>query len=90
MLPLVNKSLAIFQWKQDVGQAEALCMEALEIDPDCDVAVATLAQLSLQQGKIDDAIKWFERSGKLSRTEAELINAITCEFTRNPYVGGWN
>ena len=55
-------------------------MEALDIDPDCDVAVATLAQLSLQQGKIDDAIKWFERSGKLSRTEAELVNAITCKL----------
>jgi import receptor subunit TOM70 len=78
VLPLVNKSLAIFQWKQDVGQAEALCKEALEIDPDCDVAVATLAQLSLQQGRIDEAIPWFERSAKLSRTEGELINAITC------------
>jgi import receptor subunit TOM70 len=59
-------------------QAEALCNEALAIDPDCDVAVATLAQLSLQQGKIDDAIKWFEKSGKLARTEGELANAITC------------
>ena len=33
MLPLVNKSLAIFQWKQDIAQAEVLCAEALEIDP---------------------------------------------------------
>lgn len=80
VLPLVNKSLAIFQWKQDIGQAESLCKEALDIDPDCDVAVATLAQLSLQQGRIDEAITWFERSGKLARTEGELINAITCEF----------
>jgi import receptor subunit TOM70 len=78
VLPLVNKALAIFQWKQDMPQAEALCNEALAIDPDCDVAVATLAQLSLQQGKIDDAIKWFEKSGKLARTEGELANAITC------------
>ena len=43
------------------------------------MAVATLAQLSLQQGKIDDAIEWFEKSAKLARTEGELINAITCE-----------
>lgn len=61
-------------------QAEALCNEALTIDPDCDVAVATLAQLSLQQGKIDEAIKWFEKSGQLARTEGELANAITCEL----------
>ena len=80
VLPLVNKSLAIFQWKQDIVQAESLCREALEVDPDCDVAVATLAQLSLQQGKIDEAIKWFEQSGQLARTEGELINALTCMF----------
>ena len=54
------------------------------MDPDCDVAVATLAQLSLQQGKIDEAIKWFEQSGPLARTEGELINALTCKFTSLP------
>lgn len=79
VLPFVNKALALFQWKQDINGAEALCKEALEIDPDCDVAVATLAQLSLQQGKIDEAIKWFEKSAQLARTEGELVNAITCE-----------
>jgi import receptor subunit TOM70 len=78
VLPLVNKALAIFQWKQDMPAAERLCNDALAIDPDCDVAVATLAQLCLQQGKIDEAIKWFEMSGKLARTEGELANAITC------------
>ncbi|BEJ13692.1 hypothetical protein CspHIS471_0308660 [Cutaneotrichosporon sp. HIS471] len=79
VLPYVNKALALFQWKQDIGAAEALCKEALEIDGDCDVAVATLAQLSLQQGNIDEAIKWFEKSGQLARTEGELVNAITYE-----------
>ena len=44
------------------------------------MAVATLAQLSLQQGKIDEAIGWFEKSARLARTEGELINAITCEL----------
>ena len=78
VLPLVNKSLAMFQWKQDMSQAEALCEEALKLDPDCDVAVATLAQLALQQSKIGDAIKWFEKSAQLARTEPELMNAITC------------
>ncbi|KAK4689665.1 hypothetical protein P7C73_g431, partial [Tremellales sp. Uapishka_1] len=79
VLPLVNKALAIFQWKQDIAASEQLCKEALEIDSECDVAVATLAQLSLQQGKIDQAIMWFEKSAKLARTEPELINAITYE-----------
>ncbi|KAJ9093481.1 hypothetical protein QFC19_008340 [Naganishia cerealis] len=79
VLPLVNKALAVFQWKQDMATAEALCKEALEIDEECDVAVATAAQLSLQQGKIPEAIKWFEQSAKLARTEAELTAAITYE-----------
>lgn len=59
--------------------AEDLCRQALDIDPDCDVAIATLAQLSLQQGKIAEAIEWFEKSAKLARTEVELSTAITCE-----------
>ncbi|OWZ75289.1 mitochondrial outer membrane 72K protein [Cryptococcus neoformans Bt85] len=86
VLPFVNKALALFQWKQDIAGAEALCKEALEIDPDCDVAVATLAQLSLQQGKIDEAIKWFEKSAQLARTEGELINAITYEHASKAQV----
>ncbi|EPQ29817.1 uncharacterized protein PFL1_02490 [Pseudozyma flocculosa PF-1] len=79
VLPMINKALALFQWKQDMAAAEDLCRRALDKDEDCDVAVATLAQLSLQQGKIQDAIKYFERSAKIARTEPELINAITYE-----------
>lgn len=79
VLPMINKALALFQWKQQMAEAEALCRKALDKDPDCDVAVATLAQLSLQQGKIKDAIDFFERSAEIARTEPELINAITYE-----------
>lgn len=77
VLPMINKALALFQWKQEMTTAEELCRKALEKDPDCDVAVATLAQLSLQQGKIKEAIDFFERSAQIARTEPELINAIT-------------
>jgi tetratricopeptide (TPR) repeat protein len=82
VLPWVNKALGVFQWKQDMPQAEDLCKEALEMDPECDVAIATLAQLSLQQGKISEAIDWFEKSAKLARTEVELTTAITCGSRR--------
>jgi import receptor subunit TOM70 len=77
VLPMINKALALFQWKQEMRGAEDLCRSALEKDPDCDVAVATLAQLSLQQGKLKEAIDFFERSAQIARTEPELINAIT-------------
>lgn len=79
VLPMINKALLLFQWRQDLRGAEELCRKALEIDPDCDVAIATLAQLSLQQGRIPEAIKHFERSAQIARTEPELINAITYE-----------
>ncbi|TIA92526.1 hypothetical protein E3P99_00594 [Wallemia hederae] len=79
VLPKINKALAIFQWKQDFVGAEALVREAVTSDPDNDVAIGTLAQLCLQQGKIDEAIEAFEKSAQVSRTEPELVNAITYE-----------
>ncbi|KAI0919491.1 hypothetical protein AcV5_001544 [Taiwanofungus camphoratus] len=79
-LPQVNKGLALYQWKQDIGAAERCCQEALRIDPECEAAVATLAQLSLQQGKIDVAMEMFERQADLARSEPELMNALTYQF----------
>ncbi|KAK4457286.1 hypothetical protein QBC42DRAFT_40841 [Cladorrhinum samala] len=83
VLPLINKSLALFQWKKDFGEAEKLCEKALIIDPECDIAVATMAQLLLQQGRVVDALKYFERAAELARTEGELVNALSyAEATR--------
>lgn len=79
VLPKINKALAIFQWKQDFAGAESLVREAVASDPENDVAIGTLAQLCLQQGKIDEAIEAFEKSAQVSRTEPELVNAITYE-----------
>lgn len=80
VLPYVNKGLAIFQWKQDIDAAEECCREALSIDSDCDAAVATLAQLSLQQNKLVEAAKLFESHSQLARTEPELMNALTYQY----------
>ena len=53
------------------------------VDPECDIAVATMAQLLLQQGKVTDALKYFERAADLSRTEGEIVNALSyAEATR--------
>ncbi|KAF2842094.1 mitochondrial outer membrane 72K protein [Patellaria atrata CBS 101060] len=83
VLPLINKALALFQWKQDFSEAEKLCQKSLIIDPECDIAVATMAQLLLQQGKVTDALKYFERAAELSRTEGEIVNALSyAEATR--------
>ncbi|KAK4982669.1 TOM (translocase of outer membrane) complex component [Elasticomyces elasticus] len=101
VLPLINKALALFQWKQDFKAAEDLCKQALisesfylrgvismlnkviPVDPECDIAVATMAQLLLQQGKVTDALTYFERAAELSRTEGEIVNALSyAEATR--------
>ncbi|KAF2185982.1 mitochondrial precursor protein [Zopfia rhizophila CBS 207.26] len=83
VLPLINKALALFQWKNDFKEAEELCKKALIIDPECDIAVATIAQLLLQQGKVTDALEYFEKAAELSRTEGEIINALSyAEATR--------
>lgn len=102
VLPLINKALALFQWKQDFSAAEELCQKALismssrcitvetqtltsnlAVDPECDIAVATMAQLLLQQGKVTEALKYFERAAELSRTEGEIVNALSyAEATR--------
>lgn len=83
VLPLINKALALFQWKQDFSAAEELCRKALIIDPECDIAVATMAQLLLQQGKVTEALTYFERAAELSRTEGEIVNALSyAEATR--------
>ena len=57
---MVNKGLALYQWKQDI-----------------EAAVATLAQLSLQQSKIDTAVDLFKRQMELARSEPELANTLT-------------
>lgn len=79
VLPIINRALALFQWKQDYVTAEKVCREAIQIDPECDVGVATLAQLLLQQNKVHEAVDMFKRSAELARTEAELVNALTYE-----------
>ncbi|KAL7270096.1 TOM (translocase of outer membrane) complex component [Rhizina undulata] len=83
VLPLINKALALFQWKQEFSEAEQLCKRALILDPDCDIAVATMAQLLLQQGRVTEALEFFEKAAELSRTEAEIVNALSyAEATR--------
>jgi tetratricopeptide (TPR) repeat protein len=80
VLALVNKGLALFQWKNDVRAAEQFCEEAIRIDPESEAAVATLAQLSLQQNKIDVAVKLFDKQAELARSEPELVSALTYRY----------
>lgn len=42
-----------------------------------------MAQLLLPQGRVTEALEFFERAAELSRTEAEIVNALSyAEATR--------
>lgn len=47
------------------------------MDPESDLAVATLAQLLLQDGRAPEALEYFDKSVELGRTEQELVSAIS-------------
>lgn len=80
VLPMVNKALAVFQWRNDIDAADALLKEAIKIDPECDSALATLAQFTLQQGSLAEAIELFTKHAEIARTEAELEQALTFKY----------
>ncbi|KAI8991269.1 hypothetical protein BDF20DRAFT_904021 [Mycotypha africana] len=76
-LPYINKAMLMYQVMGDVEEATQLCKNALEMDPACDAAVASLAQILLEQGKPEEALQYYEMAIDLARTEAELEHAIS-------------
>ena len=83
VLPLVNKGLALYQRDNNPAHAQEHCEEALKLDPECEAAVATLAQLFLQQQQLDKATEMFKLQAELARSEPELLNALTYQFVSN-------
>ncbi|KAI8637039.1 hypothetical protein BD408DRAFT_396385 [Parasitella parasitica] len=76
-LPYINKAMLMYQVMGNIEEATQLCQSALEVDPACDAAVASLAQILLEQGKPEEALKYYEMAINLARTEAELEHAIS-------------
>ncbi|CEP17018.1 hypothetical protein [Parasitella parasitica] len=76
-LPYINKAMLMYQVMGNIEEATQLCESALEVDPACDAAVASLAQILLEQGKPEEALKYYEMAINLARTEAELEHAIS-------------
>nr|KAJ3420836.1 TOM (translocase of outer membrane) complex component [Polyrhizophydium stewartii] len=77
-LPYINKSILYLQWKQDLPSAEAECRKALMVDPLCDIAYTQLAQLLCHQNRIEEALKVYDDAIQVTRTEAEVMNVISC------------
>ncbi|KAJ3086149.1 TOM (translocase of outer membrane) complex component [Physocladia obscura] len=77
-LPYINKSILYLQWKRDPLTAEKFCRRATEVDATCDIAYIQLAQLLIHQNRLEDALAAYDSAIAVTRTEAELVNAISC------------
>lgn len=73
---MVNKATAVFHWKRDTEGAEALCKEALEIDPLCDGAYAALGQMYLQMHDYEKAITAFRQLLDVSTNMGQIALAL--------------
>ncbi|KAI8916161.1 hypothetical protein EDD86DRAFT_273010 [Gorgonomyces haynaldii] len=78
-LPYINKAILFLQWKQDASKAEEQCRLALEQDPLCDIAYTQLAQLLCHQNRVDEALTIYDKAITVTRTEAEIMNVISCQ-----------
>lgn len=77
-LPLINQASLISRESYDkLDDAEALLVEACDLDPKSELARISLAQLKLQKEEVDDAIELFEESSNLARTIEEKVQATS-------------
>jgi len=83
VMPLVNRSVLELQYNKNPKLAEKYLKQALELDPENDLAIATLAQILLTEGRAPEALEYFDKAVELGRTEQELIASISyAEATR--------
>ncbi|KAJ1672838.1 TOM (translocase of outer membrane) complex component, partial [Spiromyces aspiralis] len=76
-LPYVNQAIAVFQSTGDVQKALSLIRDALEVDAECELAVAALSQIYLQMGMFEESLAMLRRAVELAKSEEEMISAIT-------------
>jgi len=86
VLPIVNKATAVFHWKRDAAGAEALCKEALEIDPLCDGAYAALGQMYLQMHDYEKAITAFHQLLDISTNMGQIALALYQSYSTEAHV----
>jgi hypothetical protein len=91
---MVNKALAVFQQASESGDmsgagaatAEKVLNEALTYDPDCEAAVATLAQILLSSGNVEGAAVLFRKQAALARTVPDIQNALQFAFVSGSHL----
>jgi len=73
---MVNKALALHQWKYDAEAAIEVVREAIVLDDECEAAIATCAQLYLALFKFEESADMFYKQAKLTRAEADVALAL--------------
>ncbi|KAL9557253.1 hypothetical protein MBANPS3_001484 [Mucor bainieri] len=76
-LPFINKAMILYQHLGKPDEAIQLCKSALDADPACDAAVASLAQMLIEQDRPSEALVYYEKAIPLARTQPELEHAIS-------------
>ncbi|GAN04381.1 mitochondrial TOM complex subunit Tom70 [Mucor ambiguus] len=76
-LPFINMAMILYQHLGKPDEAIQLCKSALDADPACDAAVASLAQMLIEQDRPSEALVYYERAIPLARTQPELEHAIS-------------
>ncbi|OAC99915.1 hypothetical protein MUCCIDRAFT_147886, partial [Mucor lusitanicus CBS 277.49] len=76
-LPFINKAMILYQHLGRPDEAIQLCKSALDADPACDAAVASLAQMLIEQDRPSEALVYYEKAIPLARTQPELEHAIS-------------
>lgn len=76
VLPLVNKALVLFQASNSIDECIELCLKAVALDPQSDVANATIAQVYLQTQQSKEAYTYLMKSVQLARTIPEMVQHL--------------
>ncbi|KAJ2373367.1 TOM (translocase of outer membrane) complex component [Coemansia sp. RSA 2607] len=80
-LPYVNQAIATFQSTGNADKALTLIRDALQVDPECELAVAALSQIYLQLGMFEESLSMLRRAVDLAKSEEEMVSAITFRET---------
>jgi import receptor subunit TOM70 len=62
--------------KGDLNAAIAETEKAIAVDSRCDLAYVNLAQMCVNQGKLNEAVNAYEKAVSLSRTILDAENSI--------------
>ncbi|KAG2201499.1 hypothetical protein INT46_007772 [Mucor plumbeus] len=76
-VPYINKAMILYQNLSKPDEAIQLCKNALDADPACDAAVASLAQMLIEQDRPSEALIYYQKAIDLARTQTELEHAIS-------------